>query len=114
MKTLSRLAFVVVLGALYAGSALAAESAFYKGKTLTVLINFAAGGPTDIEGRLVARFIGKHIPGQPAVVVVNQPAVRRPIWNLLEPYLPEVVVLSYQDLVPELSPQPVSVVMSGE
>jgi len=52
--------------------------------------------------------------GQPAVVVVNQPSVRRPIWNLLEPYLPEVVVLSYQDLVPELSPQPVSVVMSGE
>ena len=50
-----------------------AESAFYKGKTLTVLINFAAGGPTDIEGRLVARFIGKHTPGQPNVVVQNMP-----------------------------------------
>jgi tripartite-type tricarboxylate transporter receptor subunit TctC len=40
---------------------------------LTVLINFAAGGPTDIEGRLAARFLGKHIPGQPAVVVQNMP-----------------------------------------
>ena len=49
--------------------------------------------------------------GQPAVVVVNQPSVRKPIWNLLQPYLPEVVVLAYQDLIPELSPQPIKVVM---
>ena len=48
-----------------------AESQFFKGKTLTVLINFGIGGPTDIEGRLVAKHIGKHIPGQPAVVVQN-------------------------------------------
>jgi hypothetical protein len=52
-------------------SSYAAESAFYRGKTLTVLINFAVGGPTDIEGRLVARFLGKHIPGQPVIVVQN-------------------------------------------
>ena len=68
----SRFAFVVI-GLFYANTAFSAESAFYKGKTLTVLINFAAGGPTDIEGRLVARFIGKHIPGQPTVVVQNMP-----------------------------------------
>jgi flagellar biosynthesis component FlhA len=47
----------------------------------------------------------------PAVVVVNQPTVRKPLWNLLKAYLPEVVVLSYQDLTPELSPQAVKVVM---
>ena len=51
----------------------AAEAPFYRGKTLTVLINFAAGGPTDIEGRLVARFLGKHLPGQPPIVVQNMP-----------------------------------------
>lgn len=51
----------------------AGEAQFYRGKTLTVLINFAAGGPTDIEGRLVARFIGKHLPGQPTVIVQNMP-----------------------------------------
>jgi tripartite-type tricarboxylate transporter receptor subunit TctC len=50
-----------------------AESAFYRGKTLTVLINFATGGPTDIEGRLVARFLGRHLPGQPTIVVQNMP-----------------------------------------
>ncbi|HXG49848.1 MAG TPA: hypothetical protein VNN77_00380 [candidate division Zixibacteria bacterium] len=44
---------------------------FYQGKTLTVLINFAAGGPTDIEGRVIARHLSKHIPGRPSVVVQN-------------------------------------------
>jgi tripartite-type tricarboxylate transporter receptor subunit TctC len=55
----------------FAPLANSAESAFYKGKTLTVLINYATGGPTDIEGRLVAKHIGKHIPGQPTVIVNN-------------------------------------------
>ena len=64
---------VFFVSLLLVDAAYSAESAFYKGKTLTVLINFAAGGPTDIEGRLVARFIGKHTPGQPNVVVQNMP-----------------------------------------
>ena len=51
----------------------AADAPFYRGKTLTVLINFAAGGPTDVEGRLVARFLGKHLSGQPLIVVQNMP-----------------------------------------
>lgn len=51
----------------------AADNAFYKGKTLTVLINYATGGPTDIEGRLVAKHMPKHIPGQPFVIVNNMP-----------------------------------------
>ena len=49
---------------------LAAErSPFYQGKTLTFIINFAAGGPTDIESRIYAKHLTKHIPGQPAIVV---------------------------------------------
>jgi len=62
-----------VLAALGATPAFSAEAPFYRGKTLTVLINFATGGPTDIEGRLVARFLGKHLPGQPLIVVQNMP-----------------------------------------
>jgi tripartite-type tricarboxylate transporter receptor subunit TctC len=42
---------------------------FYQGKTLTFIINFAAGGPTDIESRIFAKHLTKHIPGQPTVVV---------------------------------------------
>ena len=52
-------------------AASAAEKAYYQGKTLTFLINFAAGGPTDIEGRIVARHLGKHIAGNPTVIIQN-------------------------------------------
>ncbi|HEX5606551.1 MAG TPA: hypothetical protein VFY96_08555 [Candidatus Binatia bacterium] len=48
-----------------------AQAPFYQGKNITFLINFAAGGPTDIEGRIVARHLAKHIPGNPAVIVQN-------------------------------------------
>jgi tripartite-type tricarboxylate transporter receptor subunit TctC len=51
--------------------AFSAESSFYKGKNITFLINFAAGGPTDIEGRIVARHLARHIPGNPTVIVQN-------------------------------------------
>ena len=44
---------------------------YYGGKRLTILINYAAGGPADIEGRVVARHLGKHIEGQPQIVVQN-------------------------------------------
>src|SRR4029453_8919039 len=62
-----------LISALGAASTFSAETAFYQGKTLTVLITFASAGPTDIEGRLVARFLGRHLPGQPSIVVQNMP-----------------------------------------
>jgi tripartite-type tricarboxylate transporter receptor subunit TctC len=46
-----------------------AQEPFYKGKRLTLLINFAAGGPTDVEGRVFAKYLAKHIGGQ--VIVQN-------------------------------------------
>src|ERR1700736_4368235 len=48
-----------------------AENPFYKGKRLTLLINFAAGGPTDIEGRLFAKHLARHIDGAPSIVIQN-------------------------------------------
>ena len=53
-------------------SAHAQTDPFYKGKRLTLLINFAAGGPADIEGRLFARHIGRHIDGAPNIIVQNR------------------------------------------
>ena len=44
---------------------------FYRGKTLTFMINFTVGGSTDLEGRVWARHLRKHIPGNPNVVVQN-------------------------------------------
>jgi tripartite-type tricarboxylate transporter receptor subunit TctC len=48
-----------------------ADEPFYKNKRLTLLINFAVGGPADIEGRLFAKYIGRHIAGDPGVLVQN-------------------------------------------
>ena len=44
---------------------------FYRGKTVNVLIGVGVGGEYDIQARLVARHIGKHIPGNPTVVAQN-------------------------------------------
>jgi len=49
-----------------------AQEPFYKGKRLNLVINFAAGGPSDIEGRLLAKHIVKHIDGAPQIVVQNK------------------------------------------
>jgi tripartite-type tricarboxylate transporter receptor subunit TctC len=49
----------------------ATADVFYQGKRVTIMINFAPGGPTDIEGRLFARYIGKHLAGHPQIIVQN-------------------------------------------
>src|SRR5262245_57188672 len=46
---------------------------FYKGKTVDMIVGASPGGGYDIYGRAVARHWGKHIPGNPAVVVRNMP-----------------------------------------
>ncbi len=59
--------------AVFAGvSIAAADEPFYKGKRLTFLVNFAPGGPTDVEGRLLAKYIAKHIDGSPSIVIQNK------------------------------------------
>jgi tripartite-type tricarboxylate transporter receptor subunit TctC len=44
---------------------------FYEGKTVTLTVSSSAGGGYDTLARTVARFLGRHIPGNPAVVVKN-------------------------------------------
>src|SRR5438128_326217 len=51
----------------------AQEPNSFEGKTITMIIGFAAGGGTDAYGRLVAAFLGKYLPGSPTVVVRNVP-----------------------------------------
>jgi tripartite-type tricarboxylate transporter receptor subunit TctC len=63
------LAFAALVACPASSPAGAAE--FYQGKTLSILVNFTAGGPTDVEARLLARHIGKHIAGNPNIVVRN-------------------------------------------
>lgn len=46
-----------------------AAAQFYKGKTITMIVNYPAGGPTDLEGRIVAQHLPAYIPGNPTIVV---------------------------------------------
>ena len=46
---------------------------FYRGRTVEMTIGTQPGGGYDLYGRLIARTLGKHIPGNPAVVVKNMP-----------------------------------------
>ena len=46
---------------------------FYKGKTVTIFVGFEPGASYDFYGRLLARHIGKHLPGHPTVIVSSMP-----------------------------------------
>jgi tripartite-type tricarboxylate transporter receptor subunit TctC len=46
---------------------------FYKGKTIQVLVGFGPGGGYDLYARTLARYMGKHIPGNPTMVPQNMP-----------------------------------------
>ena len=46
-------------------------AAFYKGKTVNILIGVGVGGEYDLHARLTGRFIGRHLPGNPAIVPQN-------------------------------------------
>lgn len=48
-----------------------AQQPFYAGKSLTILVNYDAGGPTDLEARLLSRHLGRHIAGNPRIIVQN-------------------------------------------
>jgi tripartite-type tricarboxylate transporter receptor subunit TctC len=48
-------------------------ASFYKGKTIRIVVGFTPGGGYDIYARALARHYGRHIPGNPTVVVQNMP-----------------------------------------
>ena len=50
-----------------------AQEAFFKGKTIRLIVGLAPGGGFDTYSRVIARHMGKHIPGTPAMVVDNMP-----------------------------------------
>jgi tripartite-type tricarboxylate transporter receptor subunit TctC len=63
---------------------------FYDGKTIQIVVASGPGASTDIGARLVGRFLGKHIPGHPGVIVQNMPGAgglvaANHIYNLAKP-----------------------------
>src|ERR1041385_8629445 len=62
----------VLAAALSPGQAVAED--FYAGKQLTFIVGAGPGGGYDLQARVVARHLGKHIPGNPTVIVQNVPS----------------------------------------
>ncbi len=65
MRALIIVAFVLVAGP--------ASAQFYKDKTITLLINYAAGGNADTEARVFQRHLSKYIDGNPTLIIRNAP-----------------------------------------
>src|SRR5947199_8921567 len=67
-------AAMVVTAALAATPAHADTVAdFYRGKQVNLIVGYGPGGGYDVYARLLGRHLGRHIPGEPAVVVQNMP-----------------------------------------
>ncbi len=85
-----RSAFVFGVFILASAAPAAAEDAnalaqFYAGKTVTISVGFSSGGIFDLYARILARHMGQHIPGKPAVIVQNLPgAGGRRLANLFQ------------------------------
>src|SRR5919106_1304133 len=70
-KFLSAIALQTALGLSMVAFQLVAAQDFYKDKTIRFIVGQAAGGGYDAYTRAIARYIGKHIPGNPTAVVEN-------------------------------------------
>ena len=85
-KRLIRLVTLLVIteaiwGASMAAGRCDAVADFYRGRSISLVIGFGAGGGYDAYARLLARHIGRHIPGNPSLVAqntVSPPASRLP------------------------------------
>jgi len=67
------MAFVAASLVLLSSSARAQDDGFYRGKTVTLVVGYSAGGGYDQYARVLARHLGRYIPGNPTIVVQNMP-----------------------------------------
>jgi tripartite-type tricarboxylate transporter receptor subunit TctC len=73
IRTSQLLALAALLAVPTGGAPAQQNDEFYRGKTLQIDVGFGPGGGYDLWARTIARHIGKHIPGRPAVLVQNLP-----------------------------------------
>ena len=73
MRRTAILALLALLILPHAARAQGAVADFYRGRTVTLIVGYSAGGGYDTYSRILARHLGRHIPGNPAIVVQNMP-----------------------------------------
>ena len=67
-----------------------AQEPYYKGKQIRIIVGLSSGGGYDRAARMLARFIGKYIPGNPEVLVQNMPGAgsvtaANYVWGVAKP-----------------------------
>jgi tripartite-type tricarboxylate transporter receptor subunit TctC len=76
IRTMKRSTIFLLALMLGHSAARADEPLSFKGKTITIIVASAAGGGTDISGRLIANFLASHLPGKPNAIVRNIPGAQ--------------------------------------
>ena len=73
MRRFVQCAAILIATALPSAASAETIAEFYKGKTVTIYVGFGPGGGYDAYGQLLGMHIGRHIPGQPTVIVKHMP-----------------------------------------
>ena len=74
MRWLAVLAGVLIAhGTADAQTSGSAAGDFYKGRTISIVVGFSPGGSFDLYARMLSRHIGRHVPGNPSIIVQNMP-----------------------------------------
>ena len=73
MKTVMTLPLLILSLLVFGEDRIFAQANFYEGKSIRIIVGFSAGGGYDAYTRTLARHMGKHIAGNPAIVVENMP-----------------------------------------
>jgi tripartite-type tricarboxylate transporter receptor subunit TctC len=74
MKPLTVELIALIVGSMLKVANVSAQSdGDFKGKTVRLIIGTSTGGGVDLYARLVAQFLGKHLPGEPVIVAQNMP-----------------------------------------
>ena len=81
---------LIVLTMFFLSTELFAQTPFYQGKTITIIVSTKAGDVYDLYPRLVAEFMPKHIPGNPNIIIQNVPGAAgligtNQIYNVAKP-----------------------------
>ncbi|MBI2534328.1 MAG: tripartite tricarboxylate transporter substrate binding protein [Deltaproteobacteria bacterium] len=93
MKRLSATFLVVIFAALFslaAAQVSQAQEPFYKGKQIRIVVGLSSGGGYDRAARMLARYMGKYIPGNPDLLVQNMPGAgsvtaANYVWGVAKP-----------------------------
>jgi tripartite-type tricarboxylate transporter receptor subunit TctC len=62
---------VLIIGLIFISNMPLRAASFYEGKTIRIIVGYSAGGGYDTYARVISRHMGKHLPGNPTIIVEN-------------------------------------------